>query len=416
MHPITCGIDFGTSNSTVAIADGAGARLIPVEGDHLTIPSAVFWETDGPPLFGRDGIAAYVEGIEGRLMRGLKSTLGSSLIAERTRIGARAVSFRDVIARFFAHLKAQLDAVTDHTPALVLGRPVHFVDDDPAADASAQNILEGIAKTNGFRQIAFQYEPIAAALHYEQTVAREELVLIVDIGGGTSDFSIVRVAPNRWQNPDRTADILANDGIRVGGTDFDRLLSLAEVMPHLGFKSTTGQGGGIMPRHYYLDLATWHRINMLYTQRTAADLKALRAIADHPAQIDRLIHVVANHTGHGVAMAVEDAKIALSSADITRLALSALTAGPNPLARRDAFEAAIEVPLARITTTLQNLLTQAGLKPDAIGTVFMTGGSSGVPALRRIVAAVLPGAAIATGDMFGSVGTGLALDASSRFG
>ncbi len=415
MHPITCGIDFGTSNSTIAIADGGGARLIPVEGAHLTIPSAVFWETDGPPLFGRDGIAAYVEGVEGRLMRGLKSTLGSSLISERTQIGSRAVSFRDVIARFFTHLKAQLDRHTDHTPAVTLGRPVHFVDDDPAADLAAQNILEGIAKTIGFRQIAFQYEPIAAALQYERSTTREELVLIVDIGGGTSDFSIVRVAPNRWLNPDRESDILANDGIRVGGTDFDRLLSLAEVMPHLGFKSTTGQGKGIMPRHYYLDLATWHRINMLYTQRTAADLKALRLIADHPARIDRLIHVVANHTGHSVAMAVEDAKIALSDADTARLHLSALTAGPNPLAKRDTFEDAIATPLARITTTLHALLAQASLKPADIGTVFMTGGSSGLPALHRIVAGVLPGVPIATGDMLGSVGTGLALDASSRF-
>ncbi len=415
MPALTCGIDFGTSNSTVAVADGSGARLIPVEGAHLTIPSAVFWETDGPPLFGRDGIAAYVDGVEGRLMRGLKSTLGSSLITERTQIGARAISFRDVIARFFTHLKAQLDPHTDHTPALTLGRPVHFVDDDSAADLAAQNILEGIARTIGFRQIAFQYEPIAAALQYERTTTREELVLIVDIGGGTSDFSIVRVAPHRWQTPDREADILANDGIRVGGTDFDRLLSLAEVMPHLGFKSTTGGGRAIMPRHYYLDLATWHRINMLYTQRTAADLKALRADADHPERIDRLIRTVQTHAGHGVAMAVEAAKIALSDADIARLHLSALTGGPNPLARRDAFEAAIDAPLARIATTLQNLLSQAGLTPAAIGTVFMTGGSSGLPALRRVVGNVLPGVPIATGDMLGSVGTGLALDAASRF-
>ena len=232
---LTCGIDFGTSNSTVAIVQDGRARLIPVEGAHLTIPSAVFWETDGPPMFGRDGIAAYVDGVDGRLMRGLKSTLGSSLITERTQVGARSISFRDVIARFFTHLKAQLDLHTDHTPAVTLGRPVHFVDDDAVADTAAQNVLEGIAKTIGFRQIAFQYEPIAAALQYERTTTREELVLITDIGGGTSDFSIVRVGPGRWHTPDRAGDILGNDGIRVGGTDFDRLLSLAEVMPHLGF-------------------------------------------------------------------------------------------------------------------------------------------------------------------------------------
>jgi hypothetical chaperone protein len=416
MPTLTCGVDFGTSNSTVAIAVDGHARLIPVEGAHLTIPSAVFWETGGPPLFGRDGIAAYVEGVDGRLMRGLKSALGSSLITERTQVGSRMISFRDVIARFFTHLKAQLDPLTGHTPAVVLGRPVHFVDDDPAADAAAQSILEGIAKATGFRQIAFQYEPIAAALHYERSVPREELVLITDIGGGTSDFSIVRVGPGRWRHPDRAGDVLASHGIRVGGTDFDRLLGLAEVMPHLGFKSTTGGGKGIMPRHYYLDLATWHRINMLYTQRTAADLKALRAIADHPERIDRLIRVVSTHAGHRVAMAVEDAKIALSDADVARLHLSAFTGGPNPLARREAFEDAIAAPLDRIAQTLRDLLSQAGLVPDAIGTVFMTGGSSGLPALRRVVGDVLPGVPIATGDMLGSVGTGLALDAAARFG
>jgi hypothetical chaperone protein len=416
MQPLTCGIDFGTSNSTVAISQGGQTRLIPVEGADVTIPSAVFWEVDGPPLFGRAGIAAYVEGVEGRLMRGLKSTLGSSLISERTQVGGRAISFRDVIARFFTHLKAQLDLVADVTPPVVLGRPVHFVDDDPSADANAQAVLEGIAKTVGFRQIAFQYEPIAAALHYEQTVAREELVLIVDVGGGTSDFSIVRVGPGRLHRADRQDDILANDGIRVGGTDFDRLLSLAEVMPHLGFKSTTGQGRGIMPRHYYLDLATWHRINFLYTQRIAADLKALRIAADEPAQIDRLIRVVGGHHGHGVAMAVEAAKITLSDADAARFQLSSLTGGPNPMATRARFEAAIAAPLARIGTTIAGLLAQAGVQPGAIGTVFMTGGSSGLPALHALMGQVLPGVPIATGDMLGSVGTGLALDAAVRFG
>ena len=116
-------------------------------------------------------------------------------------------------------------------------------------------------------------------------------MLIVDIGGGTSDVSVVRVGPGRASLPDRSADILANDGIRAGGTDFDRLLSLAEALPHLGYLAPT-KGGGTMPRHYYLDLATWHRINALYTARTASDLKALRLLADDPAQIDRMIRVV----------------------------------------------------------------------------------------------------------------------------
>ena len=414
----SCGIDFGTSNSTVAIADASGARLLSLEGDHVTLPSAVFWESDGAaPEFGRAAIAAYLRGDDGRLMRGLKSTLGSNLINDKTRVGSRAISFKDILARFFGHMKAQLDTQTGGGIAsVVLGRPVHFIDDDVAGDAAAQAILGDIARTTGFTEIAFQYEPIAAALQYEAGIACEELVLIVDIGGGTSDFSIVRVSPDRARQADRQADILANDGIRVGGTDFDRLLSLSDVMPHLGYLSPTGGGKGLMPRHYFLDLATWHRINMLYTGQVMTDLKALRHMADRPELIDRLIKVVTSHSGHSLAMAVEAAKITLAQEDVARIALSAFTGGPNPLATRARFDEAVANPVARIAATLQNLLAQAGLQARDIGTVFMTGGSSGLPVLRACVERELPGVPIATGDMLGSVGTGLALEAQRRFG
>ena len=418
MSARSCGIDFGTSNSTVAIADAGTARLLPLEGDHQTLPSAVFWESDGTaPEFGRAAIAAYVRGDDGRLMRGLKSTLGSALINDKTRVGNRAISFKDLLARFFGHMKAKLDAQTGGGIAsVVLGRPVHFVDDDAQGDANAQAVLEDIARATGFRDIAFQYEPIAAALQYEAGIAREDLVLIVDIGGGTSDFSIVRVSPDRARQADRQADILANDGIRVGGTDFDRILSLSDVMPHLGYLSPTGGGKGLMPRHYFLDLATWHRINMLYTGHTMSDLKALRHAADRPELIDRLIKVVTARTGHSLAMATEEAKITLAGADIARIALSQFTGGPNPLATRARFDEAVAAPVARIAATLQSVLAQAGLQAVDIGTVFMTGGSSGLPILRATVAEVLPGVPIATGDMLGSVGTGLALEAQRRFG
>ena len=256
---------------------------------------------------------------------------------------------------------------------------------------------------------------IAAALHYETTAPHEELVLIVDIGGGTSDVSVVRVGPGRAAQASRAGDILGNDGIRVGGTDFDRQLSLAEVMPHLGFGTPTGGGRGIMPRHYYLDLATWHRINFLYTQRVAADLKALRHTADRPELLDRLIRVVSDRQGHALAMEVEAAKIALSEAEAVRLMLARLTGGPNPMASRAGFETAVAAPLARIADLLRAVLAQGGVAPDQVGTVFLTGGSSQLPILHAGVQQVLPGVRLATGDMLGSVGTGLALDAARKF-
>jgi hypothetical chaperone protein len=241
------------------------------------------------------------------------------------------------------------------------------------------------------------------------------LVLIVDIGGGTSDVSVVRVGPGRAGLPDRSGDILGNDGIRAGGTDFDRLLSLAEAMPHLGYLAPTA-GGGTMPRHYYLDLATWHRINALYTARTASDLKALRLVAERPELVDRMMRVVDGRHGHALAMRVETAKIALSDAEVARLQMADLTGGPNPMLRREGFEAAVEAPIARIGALLARVLADAGVAAGDIGTAFLTGGSSQLPILRATVQAVLPGAAIATGDMLGSVGTGLALEARRRFG
>ncbi len=417
MQNLFCGIDFGTSNSTVALADQSRAWLIALEETDVTLPSAVFWESDGAaPEFGRAAVAAYVRGDDGRLMRGLKSTLGSALIDEKTRVGNRAISFKDVVARFFGRMITPLRSGAGPVSQVVLGRPVHFVDDDAAGDAKAQAVLEDIARGHGFTDVAFQFEPIAAALQYEQSVTREELVLIVDIGGGTSDFSIVRVSPDRVRAADRAADILANDGCRIGGTDFDRLLSLAQVMPHLGYKSTTQGGKGLMPNHYFLDLATWHKINMLYTQRCLTDLKGLRHMADRPDFLDRLIRVVTQRSGHSIAMAVEAAKIALSEAEVTRLALSEFTGGPNPMVTRAQFDQSVQVPLARISAMLGAVLAQAGLTPRDIGTVFMTGGSSGLPIMRACVQASLPGVTIATGDMLGSVGTGLALDAHRKFG
>ncbi|MBC2836757.1 Hsp70 family protein [Paragemmobacter straminiformis] len=417
MAGIFAGIDFGTSNSTVGLADAAGARLIALEDDQATLPSAVFFEADGGGAqFGRAAMAAYLEGDEGRLMRGLKSTLGSALLGERTAVGNRSISFKDVVQRFILHLRGRLDAAHPGLKQAVFGRPVHFVDDDPTGDAAAQGSLETIARACGFDEVEFQYEPVAAALHYEQGLKREEVVLVFDIGGGTSDISILRLSPERAKAAHRMDDILANGGIRAGGTDFDRLLSLAEAMPHLGYLAPMKGGTGLMPRHYYLDLATWHRINALYTARTAADLKALRLDADRPELVERMMRVVEGRKGHALAMEVERVKIALSGDEAARLMLSPLGGGPNPVARRDRFEAAVEAPVARIAGLIDATLREAGLRPGQVATVFLTGGSSHLPILRATVAAALPAARMASGDMLGSVGTGLALDARRRFG
>ena len=254
-----CAIDFGTSNSAIAIPGpghktGTGTdrdrdttmQLVELEAGHVTMPTAVFYfaptsgaaEPAGPPrAFGRAAVAAYVDGLDGRLMRSMKSILGSSLIDQTTDAGGgRGVKYLDVVAGYLKHLKTRAEAQAGAAlQRAVIGRPVFFVDDDPQRDAQAQAALETAARQVGFDDIHFQYEPIAAAFAYERSVRTEQIVLVADIGGGTSDFSVVRVGPLRAARIDRKADILANHGVHVAGTDFDRRVELAAILPAYGY-------------------------------------------------------------------------------------------------------------------------------------------------------------------------------------
>ena len=224
-----CGLDFGTSNATLAMVDATGTpRLAGLEDGRSTLPSAIFFDFESDVVrFGRRAQAAYTSGTDGRLMRSLKSILGTQLIEESVRIKKSILPFTDILGLFIAELKRRGEAEGGAPlDRVVMGRPVHFVDDDDIADRRAQGQLEGTVRAQGFKHIEFQFEPIAAALDYEQQVSREELGLVIDLGGGTSDFSIVRVSPERAQAPDRSGDILATTGVHIGGTDFDRLLSM----------------------------------------------------------------------------------------------------------------------------------------------------------------------------------------------
>jgi hypothetical chaperone protein len=413
-----CGIDFGTSNTTVGISDHSKAHLIPLESNHRTLPSAMFFDFDEHGVhYGRSAIDLYLKGGEGRFMRALKSILGTALIHEKTYIRQKAVPFAAILGFYFSNLKTQIETHLDREISeVVLGRPVRFVDKDDAADAEAQRSLEMIARDQGFRSIAFQYEPIAAALDYEQKVAREELVLIVDIGGGTSDFSIVRVSPERRTKAQRDDDILANGGIHIGGTDFDRLLSLKSVMPHLGYGSFTTDRKRHLPSLYYHELATWHRINQLYKKNVLPELRQIRYEAERRDLVDRFIRVVEDRHGHTIAIGVEQAKIELTAASAVTSTLSNLGDWAQFRFTRKDFDHAIADSVERIVATVQRLLDDALIRAGDINTIFLTGGSSMVPALRKGILSLFPDASIAESDLLGSVGIGLSLDARRKFG
>jgi hypothetical chaperone protein len=413
----SCGLDFGTSNSTVALVRAAAPELAPVEGDKPTIPSAVFFASARRgPDFGRAAIARYTEGEQGRFMRAIKSILGQSLFHEKTPIQGRQVALSEVLKLFIAHLKRAAESCAGEAiDDAVLGRPVQFIENDAAADARAQDDLAAAARAVGFRHVEFQYEPIAAALDYELTIAKEELVFVVDIGGGTADFSIVRVSPEKSRKADRRGDILANRGVRVGGTDFDSLLSLATVMPLLGLGSHTADGKAELPKWIYHELSTWSQIAFLYSQRVRSVLREIRYDAAEPRLVDRLIRAIEHQEGHRIIDHVESAKIALSEAARAGIDLASIEAGLAVDVGRGGFEQAIAPGLARIEKAIAATTADAGLERGAIEAVFLTGGSSAIPIVRARVAELLPNARLSDGDMFGSVGKGLGLDAHRKF-
>jgi hypothetical chaperone protein len=412
------GVDFGTSNSTVGLMVGGKPRLVALEGDRVTLPSAIFFGFGEGGMgranvsYGRQAIADYIEGEEGRLMRALKSVLGSSLM-QNSSLRGRSFSFLEILGMFIAHLKAKLDAEAgDDVQRVVLGRPVQFVDGDKVADKRAQGELEQAARAQGFKDIAFQYEPIAAALDYEQRVRAEELALIVDIGGGTSDFSVVRVSPERAKAADRKVDILANVGVHIGGTDFDKLLSMAQVMPEFGYKTMTADGRKELPASFYFDLATWQRINFLYTKDVTHDLRQVRHAAAEPEKVGRLMKVVEHKLGHWLAGQVEQAKIGLTDAERVGLDLAAVEGGLTLEVTQEGLEEAIGAAVEKVVVTVEQALAQAGA---GVQTVFLTGGSTMIPLVKASILALLPGVRVVEGDMFGSVGLGLALDAARKF-
>ena len=417
------GIDFGTSNSTVGIKRADGAALIELEGENLNIPSAIFFDAGGGwAHFGRAATARYVEGHGGRFIRAMKSVLGSSLIHDKTRIGAHYVSFGEIIGRFIGHLKRTAEARTGHeVQAAVIGRPVFFVDGDAEADRAAQAALEAAARAQGFAHIEFQYEPVAAALDYERTCAREELALVIDAGGGTSDFSLVRVSPQGALKSSRDGDVLASHGVHIGGTDFDRALNLRSAMPSLGYGSLISSEFGLdqvrpAPAHHFAELATWHRINLQYTPKNIADVRALLRTARQPDKIGKLLDALENRRGHEIAMAVEAAKIHLSEAAISAIRMP--SDGPPDFIEvsQEDLRLSIAAMIEQLREALSETLRMAQVESGAVQTIFLTGGSTALPLVRDNLTALLPQAKVVAGDTFGSVGTGLAIDAARRFG
>jgi hypothetical chaperone protein len=407
----TLGLDFGTSNSAMAFVGPDGrARPVPLEAEEPMLPTAVFFNAEERSIhFGREAIALYLRGVDGRLMRSLKSLLGSSLLEEQTLVPEGMVSFKDVISRFLREMRTRACArLGREVRRVVLGRPVHFVDDDPGRDRRAEQALIEAATAAGFDEISLELEPIAAALDYERRVSRETLVLIVDIGGGTSDFTVVRLGPERALHRERSSDVLATTGVHIGGTDYDRKLSLSRVMPLVGLRHT-GPTGREVPSGVFFDLATWHLINWLYTPKALRQALDLRVDYGDPSLHDRLMKVLNDRLGHRIASEVEQAKIRTSaSAAGTTIDLSCIAPVLAPSLSVEGSAEDLADLLAAVVDCGHECVKRAGLTASQLDGLYLTGGSSALRPFQQLLRREFPQSELIVGDLFGGVASGLA--------
>ncbi len=418
MTTFSCGIDFGTSNSSIALARNEAISLVPVEGAQVTIPSALFFQrVDNKAFYGRTAVAMFFNRQPGRFMRSLKRVLGTPLMKQGTLVNGASMGFSTIITDFLKHLKTKADLVAgQEIEHVVMGRPVHFVDNDPGADTRAQAELHAIAQRLGFKHIEFQFEPIAAAFAHEARLRGEKLALVADLGGGTSDFTVIRLSAESRHKPDRSSDILANTGIRIGGNDFDKALSLATILPELGYRSTYGPKNLEVPLKPYHDLAEWSKVNFLYTPKLIMQIRQLLHESHDKKRYARLLRVLEDETGHTLLAVAENAKIALSAQTIHYAGFDFIEPDFSIPIQRTLFDEAIREDVTAIVASAKQCLQDAGISREAIELVILTGGSTEVQAIQAAFRSLFPKAAIADENKLSSVGLGLAYASHYTFG
>lgn len=410
------GIDFGTTNSAVAVADASGkvhlASLPVPGGDATTWRSVLYFEPGGELSAGPAAIARYLETEgDGRLVQSIKSHLASDSFSATTIFGRRW-SLEDMIAAFLRKIREGCGFELGRR--CVIGRPVRYWgardgDDDARA---VTRMREALAKA-GFDEVIFEYEPNGAAARYSAGLDHEELIVVADYGGGTTDFSVVRVGP-KVEGADA---ILATGGIAVSGDAFDARIIDAVVAPALGrgTKYRTEMGGEApVPSWLYGHLRRWHYLSFLKSTETQRLLARVVQGAMAPELIDRLVTVIEEDLGLALHRGVEGCKVRLSRAEQDRVKVDGSLQLDVPV-QRAAFEGWLEEDLDGIDETLSRVLGDAGVEPQAVDRVFATGGSSLVPVVRHRLARRFGEEKLVGGDELTSVAWGLAVRARQEF-
>ncbi len=430
MRTLGIGIDFGTTNSSIARVDDSGEVQLasfPFAGNIVESYRSLLYldhvkERGVTRIRSWSGPAAIEEYLsaetKGRLVQSLKSFLSSRGL-KATDVFGRRMTLEDLISRILRDLREKSEAqFGERIEHAVVGRPVRFVgaekdEDDEFAEARLRRAFQ----TAGYSSVEFELEPVAAAQYYESTLDHDELILIGDFGGGTSDFSLLRVGPGVRRRGRNASDLLGNSGIGLAGDAFDARIVRNLVSPALGRGSSAESMGKVLPavpNWVYSKLEHWHHLSFLRTSSTMNMLYSSRATAFEPAKIEALIHLIQEDLGYELHRSVQSVKVALSTQTAAPFRFSDGVIEIHAPVERCAFEQWIEEELAQIEGCVDALLAQSGADPGDVDMVFLTGGSSFVPAVRQIFESRFGQDRIRTGNEFTSVARGLALKAAAR--
>jgi hypothetical chaperone protein len=390
--------------------------MVKIENDNETIPTTLFFLPNGSLFYGSAATEAFIRNEDGRYIHSIKSILGSSMMNEYTMINNKWIKFSVIIGRFISFLKTKLDAHGgENIDSVVFGRPVKFSETDETLDTQAEDMLAEIAKKSGFKFVEFQYEPVAAAFSHEQNIPDEKLAIVVDVGGGTSDFTMIKIGGKLKDKTNRSDDILANSGVKVGGNAFDKELSFHGFMPLLGKDTTLGEKNLPMPSYIYYELSDWSGINLMYSKKNVREIRKIYNESNNREKTHRMMKLIETERAHELLGIVEKAKINLTHAISTECILTPVKDKPSAIITRSQFDEYAIGTYEKIRCSMEECIKLSGKQANQIDMVIMTGGSTEINNVKNIVHSIVPNAIISEQNKFFSVCEGLAYEAQRRF-
>lgn len=421
---ITFGIDFGTTNSALSVKRGDKVEVVdidPFNSTGKTMRTVIYFNEENEIFVGQEAINQYVnDGAFGRFMQSIKAFLPSKTF-ESTSVYGKNYTIEDLVAIILKKIKAIGEAyVGDVVDNVVLGRPVVF-SEDPEKDRLAQSRLEKAAVKAGFREIKFQYEPVAAALTFEETLKQgeERNVFIGDFGGGTSDFTVIKLKGGYCSNVERKSDVLALGGVYIGGDSFDSRVMWEKITKYFGrdvkYKVMGSDEWLNMPLTVIHTLCQWHLIPQLRERKTREFIRLIKNNSDNKEVVANLENLIADNFGFMLFQAIEKAKCELSSLEHSQIFFKERELLISENIPRIEFENINQENVEKIAKCVDETIGRADLTIEQIDTVFITGGTSHVPCIQRLFIERFGMEKMRQMDAFTSVVHGLGASASFLF-